>query len=616
MEWVDGTPITQYCDDHALDVAGRLHLFTKACDAVAAAHRSLVVHRDLKPSHILVTRDGGVKLLDFGVAKLIDAPACSDVTQAAGVPFTPDYASPEHVSGGPITTATDVYSLGAVLYELLTGTPPHRFTSSSPPEIERSIRDHDPVRPSLAIAARSLPTTEAALARQEAPGVARLRSPRRARHLAGDLDAIVLKALRKDPRRRYPSVDLLRQDIDHHLRGLPVLARPDHWTYRLRKVVTRHRAAAVAAVLVAGSLVAGLAGTLVQAGRVAAEREVARAEADRARRVTTLLADIFSLADPATTQGAVITAREILDQGTRRIDSELSGDPVTQAALLEAVGQVYLNLALLDSAEPLLERALALRATGGASPPEIAGVLHRLGLVKLARSEYGDAESRLREAVAMRRDPTSPAIDLAASLEALGDAVSELGRYDEAEGLLAEAVDLRREHDPRGPKLLESLHSLAWTLHRKGDLDRAERLFREAVEAGRSLGDVVTPSRVRAMLDLARIVHRFDRSPQAALPLYREALDLARMLHHSDHPQVALCLSELAGGPARAGRAGRRRSAWTRCPRDVPAPARRSPPRGPDRYAAAGWNPRPARPPRRSRIAFSRSARVGPRGVR
>jgi serine/threonine-protein kinase len=564
MEYVDGERIDRYCDSHELDVASRLRIFGHVCEAVAAAHRSLIVHRDLKPSNILTTKDGAIKLVDFGIAKPLDPAVTMDLTRTGGELFTPDYASPEQVSGGAITTASDVYSLGAVLYQLLTGVQAHRFTSKTPADVERAICEGETPSPSSAVAALaaasghasdnvpdSIPHDAEQIARAR-----RTRPDRLARRLAGDLDTIVMKALHKDPARRYASVDLLQQDITSHLDGLPVAARPDSWAYRTRKFATRHRASVVAAALIVASLAIGLVTTMIEARRAreqqalaAVERDRARAEAARVKRVSGFVTSLFRQADPSHSQGASITAREILDRGAQRVEAELAGDPETQAALFDTIGQVYRNLALHEPADRLLQRALALRTkTFGPDSLEVAESLHNVATLEFDRNKYPVAEARFREALALRRARGAGPGEIAATLEQLGATLSDTGRHAEAEPYLREALALRRQSGPDTPEALATIDILGLALHRKGDFKQAEALFRDAVEQGRRLPASVTPARVSSALNLALLVHRYDRDPRAAEPMYREALSLARRLYPDDHEAVATCMSEFARG--------------------------------------------------------------------
>ncbi|HYG63748.1 MAG TPA: serine/threonine-protein kinase, partial [Thermoanaerobaculia bacterium] len=370
MELVDGLPLDEYCDRHRLGVEERLRLFVRICAAVQHAHQNLLVHRDLKPANILVTAEGEPKLLDFGIAKRLGpesadgADGSGPVTRTGLRVMTPSYASPEQVRGEAITTASDVYSLGVLLYELLAGRSPYRIAGGLPHEVERAICDDEPERPSQALLRISgdRPPEEIAAARGTRPQALR-------RRLRGDLDTIVLEALRKEPRRRYGSAARLAEDIERHLRNLPVAARPDSLLYRTRKLLRRRRAAAIAVTL--GALLAlGFVLSLVEQGR-----RLAR-ERDKARYALSFLVEAFKNADPYHTRGRRLTAEEVLEQGAARVARDLHGRPEVQAAVLDAIGEVYLGQGRADAAAPLLERALAMRRQDpGAAPADLANTL-------------------------------------------------------------------------------------------------------------------------------------------------------------------------------------------------------------------------------------------------
>jgi serine/threonine-protein kinase len=555
MEYVDGTPITTYCDDRQLSVDDRLRLFRQVSNATQHAHQSLVVHRDLKPANIFVSHAGEVKLLDFGIAKLL-APeeAATEATARELRVLTPGYAAPEQFSGDPVTTATDVYALGVVLHELLAGQRP--VAAASPAVGSAPAEAASPLAPSLAVRRMLASQSEADRIAIGHTAVLRRTSGRKLQsRLDGDIDRVVLKALSADPRRRYASAGQLAEEVDRLLSGRPVVAQPDTLAYRMRRFAGRHRVGvAMAAALVLLTMAFAVSAAL-QARAVAIERDRARSEAVRAARVTTLAADLFKLAEPAAGRGETITARDLLVQASARIEQELHGDEATQAALFDVLGRVYANLGLHDNAIAALTRALERhRRAGPRGSLAEAETRHRLADAQYVKGDYPAAEQHLGEVLAERRRLGAPAADIGATLDLLGRVYSQTHRYAQAAVTLDEALQIRRgQSGVPASELMSGLYELGLILHRTGDSQRARRLFLEAVDLSRTIAEP-SRDRITALLRLAQFTSGFEGNPAGAESLYREALGIARTLYAGDHPDLSTCLMELSRGLLDLGR--------------------------------------------------------------
>ena len=498
MEYVDGVPITEYCDTHELGVRERLRLFGEVCAAVQHAHRNLVIHRDLKPGNILVTADGRVHLLDFGIAKLLEPgdTAPSQVTRIERV-LTPGYASPEQVRGDTLTTASDIYALGTLLFELLAGSRPFDAHTDSTAGLLEAICQRDPGRPSA-------------------------RTGRWRRQIEGDLDSIVAMALRKEPHRRYASADLLREDVERHLNGFPVFAHRGSRRYRFDKFVRRHRAEFVAAVVVVVSLIAGMAAALTQARAAEHARIQAELALAQSQEIGDFLIDLFRTGE-STEPADEVTALDLLARGAARADA-LRGQPAVQARLLDVLGQLTTHLGRYDDAERMLAQAADLHRARGDSLGLASSLIH-LAHVHRARRDLQTAQPFAREAVDIRRSVLPPEHpDLARALYELG----WVSYGEEQARHYGEALDILRASGADPDLRMELLHGLATNLRRRGRMAETVAIDREALAFAQAAFGPDHANTGYAMIHLADQVADLEDDTAEAERLYRTGLDLMR----------------------------------------------------------------------------------------
>ena len=568
MEVVDGPPITTYCDRKRLPNRQRLELFVEVCRGVQHAHHKQILHRDLKPSNVLVTEVDGrpvPKIIDFGIAKELDSDPRDD-TLATGdrILGTPHYMSPESLepadSEGP-DTRSDVYSLGVLLYELLTGVRPFASTSREVSRLLREIQESDPERPSRRIEDLDPETLQRiSEARDCAPEALR-------RHLAGDLDRIVMKAIARPLEARYPSPEMLAADVERHLRNEPIEARPPTLPYVLGRLVRRHRGPVLAVVSLVLALGAGVVARTLEARRAAlaaaeaitardetrralATAESARAEADQ---VIGFLSRILSGASPLHSANADpravadLTALELLERGVRQLDGELSEHPLTKATLLIEVSEIYAQLALHDQARPLVEEALQIRREVlGEDHPAVANGYWHLGQLYLNTQDLEAVEGALeqsRRILEAVEEP--PPRDLVITLTSLARLWRDQGRFEAAEELYLEAIAVAEVHLPSDEPMLANAHVGLGVLYRQverwGD---AERHFLRGYEVSILQLPAAHPRVLTTLGNLAVALASQGKLAEAA-PRFEQVLAARREVLGNDHPAVAESLNNL-----------------------------------------------------------------------
>ncbi len=528
MEYVDGLAIDRYCDQQRMDLAGRLELFLEVCEGVDYAHRNLIVHRDLKPDNILVDASGHVKLLDFGIARALYAAEGSFRTATAHPhPMTLAWASPEQVQGLPVSTGTDIYGLGLLLYRLVTGRHPYRVDGSSFADVERVVCHVDPI-PLHEASAHTDPSANPVEPGEEEIARRRGATPQRLRRvLGGDLGRIALMALRKEPERRYGSVAALAEDVRRYLRGYPVSARPDTKGYRLRRFVDRHRgrvaALAALAVMAVALVVLAVRYTLDTRSQALRIEEGAATTAE----VSSFLLDILRLADPGAGTGDTLTVRAALARGVEGIEEHLSDQPELRARMLRVMAQAYSGLGLEVEAAALLQEAVAgLPETGTLADTALADVLGTLGQNFQERGRQSDALGLFRQARAVLESIGADSASIAVMMVGEGTALAMAGEEEQSRPLLAEALDVLERY--AGSEDLHTLNArLAYARlqYSMGNVDSAAAWTRSAVEGGRGEGDEAGALMAVALNNLAYYLRR-GGDPAAAERTYREALDV------------------------------------------------------------------------------------------
>lgn len=535
LELIDGTPIQEWCREHEASIEERIRLLIEVALAVDYAHRNFVVHRDLKPSNILVGRDGHAKLLDFGIAKLLglddgDTAIPSPLlTRIGSVALTPAYAAPEQILGEPVTTATDVYALGALLYELLTGRVPHP---------ERGNRLAELVR---AVELETLEAPSACLRRELATAAGSALARRRAHRLEGDLDTILLKALHREPARRYPSAAAFAEDLQRHLDGRPVLARADSFGYRASRFVRRHRLAVAGSVLLAATVLVGLGMTLWQA-------RVARAQARKAETVRAFLESLFESNDPSQALGTPITVQSVLEEGVRRVDVELAAEPALQAEMLDLLARLQRKMGRSPEAQPLAERSLALRERlFGPASLEVAQARTLLGWVLYDQGMAREGKPLLEAGIeGLKAHLGMRHLDIPDNLVALVAVTFRVDGAAAALPLAQERAELYRRWHGENEELvataISELGPIYFELNRYRDAEAANR---ESATIFARILPPMHPHHYAPNLNLGRLLVEEKRFAEARAPLMK-ALEVARTTFSPEHPRTARAHLNLA----------------------------------------------------------------------
>lgn len=521
MEYVDGKPITTYCRKNECSLKHRLKLFRQLCEAVQYAHSNFIVHRDLKPDNLFVTPQGNIKVLDFGIAKMLNDDVTSSQLETTSVGrqiLTYKYAAPEQLTSDPITTATDVYSLGVLLFELLTGRHPFQFKDKGFSDIEYTIRKELPPIPShIESDSKNFSDTE--------------------------LDSIVLKALNKNPADRYQSAQHLLDDINRYLENEPVLAKDGKMIYRSVKFLKRHSVPFLSG---AAIVLSGILFLFFYTSKITSEREIAQWQAQKAEQATAILIDLFEANQPGQAEAGNFSVKSLLELGESKADN-LKSFPELKGTMYSVIGQIYRNIGDFDKADYLLNNAMLIFQNHyGDSHMETINTMDHYGLLLISKGEFDRADSLLTHTLKVRRQNiANNPVALAQSLSYLALANRRKGNLEEAENLYRQSYEIRSDHlGDDHPLTLESLSSLTVTLHNKGRYDQAEDLYRELIKKRKRVLGAYHPDYATNLSSLGALLMNIGEYEESE-PVLKEALNIRSSQLGENHPDVAITLNNL-----------------------------------------------------------------------
>ncbi|MBL1214961.1 MAG: serine/threonine protein kinase [Ignavibacteriae bacterium] len=545
MEYIDGSTITDYCSEKNLSITERLKLFVTVGNAVQYAHQNLVVHRDIKPGNILVNKAGRPKLLDFGVAKLLDAnlePGEDGLTKTGMWHLTPEYASPEQIKGEPVTTSSDIYSLGVLLYQILTGHQPYKFKSTSPLEISKTILTENILKPSEAIKNIDVLHQKS----QVISETVKAENKKLAKQLKGDLDNIVLKTMHKDPAQRYISVQAFVDDINRYLKGLPVNARKDTVSYRASKFIQRHKVGFALFLIVNLMIIGSVAAIIHQANVAARERDNARVELKKFEEVNNFMLEMLASADPGI-KGRDVKVYDLLEKATEDIEIKLRSFPKIKSAIKQTLGQTFIGLGEYEKAEALLLEALeSNKKLFGPISKEAALSSHQLGLCYDWMGSYQLADSFYAAGISIYEQVSDePLKGLADNLNDYGTLLTNTGEYDSASIMLKRSLEIYSIfNEVKGQKEAITINNLAVNMHHQNKIDEAENYYLEAKEILTNLYGENRPEVASIFNNLAFIYldnKKFDESEKA----FQKAYEIKLAVIGENHPSVGLALANM-----------------------------------------------------------------------